>query len=186
MAACSAACSAPGNWASMSPAPVSEPVVHHEPDSLGEKVPGAELQRFLTEDFVRNQGLALEGDHLCCHFHITEVHGDITPLRRPLRLQNLDLGHVPGGGVVVGVGPAHHHAMVVLVQVLHHVALALVDIDGAGVGLVVRLGRVHGAQQGAGVGIHDAHRAAAVGPQVHHGRGALGWVQNQPAGRLRR
>ena len=109
------------------------------------------------------------------------MHRHVAPPGGALGLQHLNLRHVPGGGVVVRVGAAHHHAVIVLVQGLDHVALALVHVHSPGVRLVVRLRRVHGPQQGAGVGVDNARRPAAVGPQVHHGRRPLR-VGPEPAG----
>ena len=48
MAACSAACRAPGNWALDQSGPGQRAVVHDKPDGLGEQVPGAQFQGFLT------------------------------------------------------------------------------------------------------------------------------------------
>ncbi|MNI78013.1 hypothetical protein D3C73_1343570 [compost metagenome] len=58
--------------------------------------------------------------------------------------------------------------MIGFVEVFHQVAVALVDIDGTRVGLIVGLRRVHGSQKGAGLGVDDAHRSTSVRPEVHH------------------
>ena len=72
----------------------------------------------------------------------------------------------PHPRVIINLGPGHLNGLCGDVQALHHVGLALVKIDGAGVGLLERAERVDVAPVLAGPGGHDGVALPGT-PQIH-------------------
>ena len=97
-------------------------------------------------------------------------------------LDDADVGDLARGGAVGRLVAPHRRDVVLEVEVLDEPGLALVDVDRAGVGLVVGAAGVDGADHAAGVGLDQLHGRAAGGADVGEVGGAAA-VGPEPAAR---
>ena len=167
IAACSAAWIAPGSWRGVTAAfEITMPGIV-EPQGSRLQVLRRERQRFLVHDLVRRHELAHEADHLVRHEHGAERDADVAERSALELLDDLDVGDVASLRVVVGVGGLDGGDLSLEVQLLDEELLAHVEVDGARMQGRERPMCVGGADDLAGVAVHDRVDASRAGPDVH-------------------
>ncbi len=179
IAACSAACAAPGTSPGSSRGLGEPGLVHGVAARRGCAAGGRQVQRFLAEHLTAAQPLAQEGHDLAGDVDRDEREPDALQGAAAQLLDHRDVGDLAGRGGEVRVVAVHQRDGVLEVERVDHPALALVEVDGAGVCLAVRRRGVDRAQQPPGVPLDQAHGRAAAAAQVGVGALARG---PEPAG----
>ena len=181
IAACSAACRAPGTSAASTPAGARACGEMREPDRDRPQLPYRQVQRPGVDHLAGADPAALVRDDLAGHVHLAEEQPDRAGVHVRADRHHGQVGDVAGVGGPVRLRGVHQRDRVVQVQVVDHVRDALVQVDRPGVQHEVRRARVDGAEQPPG-GRLDHGRPGAPPVPRRSTSGRPRCVQYQPAG----
>ena len=150
MAACSAACAAPGRSIPAAARRGALPGGDGPPDRAGGQPPLRQVEHVLADQQPGLRAAAGIGDHLPGHEHVAEADAGRSPVGALELADELDAGDLARHRGVAGVGQLDQRDPVRQVELGDQVCLALVRVDRAGMGEEVRRRLVDGADQPAG------------------------------------